>query len=170
MDLVENLDRLGFGYKWSSEENLHVTLNFLGDVPEVELNHVCKTVQQSVQAFQPFEMSIEGIGAFPSLEKPRIVWAGLETGKQEIIELQQSLTDGLKELGFPPEARPYQPHLTLGRIKRNSRPDAALGEQLRQFESFDAGSRMVKQVVVYSSFLDRSGPVYTPISRIQLVG
>ncbi len=157
---------MGFGYKWSAEENLHVTLNFLGDVPEIELNQVCQAVKTSVVQIEPFEMAIEGIGAFPSLLKPRIVWAGISVGHDEICELQRAVTDGLKSIGFPPEARPFHPHLTLGRIQRNSRPDEKLGNELKPFETFDAGSKIVEQVVVYSSFLDRSGPIYTPISRI----
>ena len=168
MDLVDQLSELGYGYKWSSEENLHVTLNFLGDVPETELNSVCKTVKSCVEAFDSFEMSIGGIGAFPSLEKPRIVWAGIQSGSEAMCEIQESIAAGLQSIGYPREARPFRPHLTLGRIRRNSRPDSKLGEELVLLDGFDAGSTQVHQVIVYSSFLDRSGPVYTPISRIDL--
>ena len=166
-DLVEHFSISGSTYRWSDSENLHVTLNFIGDVLETEINEVCTRARKVAETFSSFEMSIAGAGAFPSSDKPRIIWTGVEQGSEELIDLQAQLAVTMDDMGFPPEPRKYHPHLTLGRIKRAGRFDEEMAQLISRHQSFNCGSTMVRELVVYSSFLDRSGPTYTPVSRIR---
>ena len=166
--IIEDLQQRSDQFKWSREENLHITLNFLGPVPEVELNQVCDAAAQAVQGIPAFDIQVEGLGAFPILERPRVVWAGVTEGRSQLQELQQHLEAGLEPLGFPPDRRQYRPHLTLGRIKRAGKANSAVIDYVRQHETIELGASCVDSVIVFSSFLDRSGPVYTPLTTIEL--
>ena len=168
--LINKLSTVGAGYRWVQSESMHITLNFLGDVPETEITQVCSIVRNVAETRSGFELSIASAGAFPDIERPRVVWAGVDRGHQELIAIHAELTTEFAKLGFPPEARVYSPHLTLGRIKRAGRPEEELCESIRKLNRFSCGVTDVDQLVVYSSFLDRSGPDYTAIARSPLQG
>lgn len=156
-------------YNWLEKENLHITLNFLGDVDESQIPAVCKLVENSVADFGSFEVSVSGLGCFPKPEKPRVAWLGIVEGREELIDLNSRLADALETMRFPKDRHDYQPHLTLGRIRRGGRYSEALTQAVENGNDAFAGKMIVDQVVVYSSFLDRAGPTYTPMSKIQII-
>lgn len=167
--LIDQFAETSDNFKWTRPDNLHITLNFLGELPEVELNSVCKVAERALADAPSFDLTLHGVGAFPEVSRPRVVWAGIQTGAEEMKAIQKRLSDGLEELGFPPERRQYRPHLTLGRIKRSGRADhERLIDFVNENAELDLGATNVDSVVVYSSFMDRSGPIYTPVSTIDL--
>ncbi len=166
--LIELLRGAGGDVKWVEPHNLHLTLKFLGDVAETEVNSVCQAVARAAAGMPPFLMSVQGAGAFPHIGRPRTIWIGVEEGTEPLQSLQRAVDKALKPLGFPKEQRAFHPHLTLGRIRRGGPELHALSDRLREQQGFDAGSSMIDEVVVYASYLDRSGPTYQAMSRVAL--
>ena len=163
--LIEELRSCGGDIKWVEPHNMHLTLKFLGDVPETEVNSVCRAVVQAAADLPPFSISVQGVGAFPHVGRPRTVWIGVEEGAEQLGSLQRAVDRALKPLGYPKERRPFHAHLTLGRIRRGGPESRTLSDRLREQQAFLAGHSQIKEVVVYASYLDRSGPSYQAMSR-----
>ena len=167
--LQESLARSGADVKWVEEENLHVTLLFLGEVDDRELPDVCRAVADGCEGRRGFAMSVEGVGCFPNPRRPRVVWIGIGNGVQEVVALHDALEEKLLELGcYRREERQYTPHITLGRVKRDDSPTDELASLLAKKANWQAGEVAVREVLVMSSELTRDGPVYTVLSRAKL--
>jgi 2'-5' RNA ligase len=169
LDLIESLRVAAGDVKWVEEQNLHWTLQFLGDVDELETPAVCEAVAAAVSDLEPFELEARGAGAFPSDDRPRTLWLGAAGGSREMVTLQKAIQKKLGKLGFRGEQRRYVPHLTLGRAGRQSRPESLTAE-LAELADFDAGSMLVDEVTVYASRLGREGPTYEVLARPRLSG
>jgi 2'-5' RNA ligase len=159
-DLAERLQVDDVRVKWVDPANMHVTLKFLGDVPQADIAGVCEAVAQAAAAQAAFEVSLVGAGAFPDLRRPGTVWIGVDQGNQALCTLQAAVDKSLKKLGFPKERRQFHPHLTIGRVRQVGPAASRLGERIREHADFDAGRARIERVVVFASFLDRSGPTY----------
>ena len=166
--LMKELEASGAGYRWCQPENLHVTLNFLGDVLENETPQVCRLVAQACQDVTAFPIEVSQLDCLPKWEKPRVIWLRVTEGADRLADLSDRIANRLEEMRFPRERLDYQPHMTLGRIQRGGHWNQALQDTCQQYKSHLAGGCIINQVIVYSSFLDRTGPSYTPMSRIAL--
>ncbi len=168
---ANTLGRIYTEYRWVPHSNLHLTTNFLGDVPDWKVPKVCSLVAAFADRRKPFECSLGRMGAFPKPTRPRILWLGLEQGKQELIQLHYDLEKALEKLHIEPERKRFRPHLTIGRLDERERwPESLVTElsstteslpcSLRGSPDFDAA-----ELVVYSSYMDGGDPVHTPMSR-----
>ena len=168
--LQSALAKSGAEVKWVDEESMHVTLLFLGEVEDRELHAVCRAVQQ-VAAKQPaFALQVAGVGAFPTLRRPKTVWAGIADGVDELKQLHAKLETRMLDLGcYRTEERGYTPHLTLGRVKSEA-AGLTLAPELAKRQTWSGGRTVVDEVLVYSSELERDGPVYTVLGRGKLLG
>ena len=118
-DLIDHLRVAAAEVNWVRPQQMHLTLKFLGDVPDTETPDVCRVVSDVAASFEPFEITCRCAGAFPNLKSPKTLWIGIEDGANELKKLQAALDDALKaELGFAKEPRGFHPHLTIGRVKR----------------------------------------------------
>jgi 2'-5' RNA ligase len=169
-ELIDQLRAAGADARWVDPKNLHVTLKFLGDVDAREIHEVCRAVEGAVAEAAPFELEIRGTGAFPNAKRPRTVWLGVGAGVQEMVELNRRIEPPLEKLGYRKEARRYQPHLTIGRIRRGGPGVLELGTLLGEYADFEVGRTRVTEVIVFSSELDRSGPTYEALARVALGG
>jgi len=170
-ELIDQFRAAGADVKWVEPQNLHVTLKFLGDVDAREIHEVCRAVQGAVGEAAPFGLEVLGAGAFPNANRPRTIWLGIGQGSEEMVSLNARIEPPLEKLGFRREARRYQPHLTIGRVRRGGGPTVGeLGKLLHEFADFEVGRMTVSEVIVVSSQLDRSGPVYEPLARAPLNG
>jgi RNA 2',3'-cyclic 3'-phosphodiesterase len=106
--------------RWARPENVHLTLKYLGDVAEDDLDRVAEALEPVRLRHEPFEAELSGIGAFPSTKRARILWAGIGEGSEFLRDLARDVEASLEPLGFEREDRAYVPHLTLGRAR--SRP------------------------------------------------
>ena len=104
-------------FRLIGQEKIHLTLRFLGDVTEDELDRVTQALERLSGRHRPFEVSTSGFGAFPSKRRARILWAGIEAGAGLLRTVAEDVEDLLEPVGFEREDRPYLPHLTLGRAK-----------------------------------------------------
>jgi len=168
--LIDKLRVSAAQVNWVKTQQMHLTLKFLGDVPDTETPDICRVVAGVAKNFEPFEITCRGVGAFPTNEHPRTIWIGIEDGAEALCELQAAIESALKEqLGFPKESRRFQPHLTIGRLKHE--PPAAKGELtelLNRHAQFDADLSVIDEVVVFASFLGRSAATHDALGRAEL--
>lgn len=158
------LDRL---VRWTRVEQIHLTLKFLGDVPDRQAAAVCVAARKVAERFEPFDLDIRGTGCFPLGGPARIVWAGLADPPASLLECQEACEETYAALGFKPEKRMFKPHLTIGRVR-----DGADSRQVRAAvqaqADFAAGRCRVTELVMFQSVLRPSGPIYTAIARAPL--
>jgi 2'-5' RNA ligase len=166
--LQETLASAGTDVKWVEEENLHVTLLFLGEVDDRDLPALCRAVGETCAGHGGFTLSVEKVGCFPNPRRPRVVWVGVGQGQHELIALHDALEGPLLELGcYRREERQYTPHTTLGRVK-GDHPTDRLASALGRHAGWHGGEVPVREVLVLSSELTPQGPVYSVLSRAKL--
>src|SRR5262245_15631104 len=151
--------------KWVRPEQMHLTLVFLGEVPEVRVQAVVEAIGQPV-AQPPFDLAFAGIGVFPPRGAPNVLWIGAAAGAADAIELQRQLAERVAQLGFPLERRPFQPHLTLARLK-DSRPSDRTAVLAESRTAIVATTR-IDYATLYQSKLSSQGPTYTALARATL--
>lgn len=152
----------GADVKCVEMENIHLTLRFLGDVRQGLLGQLSNLVEEV--EFDPFRMELRGIGAFPNLRRPRVVWVGLTEGADELSRIFNDLEADLTELGFRPESRGFSPHITLARV-RSGRNRAQLVEQLMMHADDGFGGSLVESIRLKKSVLTPRGPIYSIIAE-----
>jgi len=160
----------GHACRWIGTEGIHLTLHFLGGVPEERLQQVLDAVARGCQGFAPIDIDIVGLGCFPDTRQPRIVWAGVREEAGRLAGLQRAIGRELGHAGYPPERRPYTPHLTIGRVRRDStRADvAALGRSVAAQPQELIAAMRAASVHVIRSDLHPSGAVYTVMATTEL--
>jgi RNA 2',3'-cyclic 3'-phosphodiesterase len=165
LDAVGGLDA-----RWIPEDNLHVTLWFLGEVDESGLEAL-HGVAAGPFAIAPFDLRLGGVGTFPPSGPPRVIWMGATAGATEIRALYGSLSARLLPLGYRPEGRPFTPHLTLARVRQ--RPARRVAPAVRRAildDAPDAGGSRVDAVTLFRSRLAPRGAAYDPVLRVPLEG
>ena len=151
-------------------EGVHLTLKFLGDVPESRLDEVARAVSATVAGHRPFDISTGDFGAFPNTRRPQVLWVGVEGRLEPLLRLQADVDAALGALGFPTETRPYHPHLTLARLDRRM-PAAARRAALDALESTGLAAGMhipVRSVSLVESILGRGGARYARLAEARL--
>jgi 2'-5' RNA ligase len=153
--------------KWVAAENLHWTLQFLGNLDERDIPEVCDAVSTAVTEIEPFELEARGAGAFPSAQRPRTLWIGARQGERAMTVLHSAVERRLKKRGYRGEQRRFVPHITIGRAGRKSSAHS-LEEELANLADYDAGTMLVDEVTVYSSQLGPGGPTYEVLAHAPL--
>lgn len=145
-------------FRWVKSNNYHITLQFLGDVPVKKLPIVKDAMTRSVQALDaPVHLYVGNIGAFPNLQRIRVLWAGVHGDVERLHRLQRQLADNLARQGFPKPQRKFHPHVTLARLRQ----PASLPHSLRPYFQHTFGSSWsVKSVQLIASELLPTGPRY----------
>jgi 2'-5' RNA ligase len=169
-DLIERFKASDTRVTWVVPENMHLTLKFLGEQTDSELVDICRAVQAAVKPLPRFEFRCHGAGAFPSCQRPRTLWIGVEQGADALKQLHQHVEEALAKLGYPKENRDFQPHLTVGRVRSGGPAVEILGQLVQKAEDFQVGTVQTSEVVVYGSFLQRGGPRYEVLARAALEG
>ena len=169
---IERLRPLGSSVAWVPARNLHVTLQFLGDQSEERLAEAEAALADAAAGSAPVDVTFHGIGAFPGLERPRILWVGLAQGALEARRLQARVAAALAARGFMKEERPWHPHLTIGRVpdERRWRREAgpALRSVLAQTATTTFGTQRVAEVALMRSDLSPAGARYTVRRAVSL--
>lgn len=170
IEFQETLAKAGAEVKWVEPESMHITLLFLGEVDDRELHSVCRAVQKVAATEAPFLLGVSGLGAFPTPRRPKVAWAGITEGADELKRLHEKLETAMLNLGcYRTEERDYTPHLTLGRVKGEA-DGLVLAPELAKRLTWSGGRTLIDEVLVFSSELERSGPVYTVMGRGRLSG
>ncbi|MEW5865390.1 MAG: RNA 2',3'-cyclic phosphodiesterase [Bacillota bacterium] len=161
------LARAGADVKWVEAENLHFTLKFLGDVQSTRLEGIGRALEAAVAGVQAFELGLGGAGAFPNTRNPRVIWIGVSTGRDPLIDLASRVEEAMKAEGFRQDGKGLSPHLTIGRV-RSARNLHALAQELSS-SSPPVATMRVDRVQLTSSDLTTHGPVYAPVRVIPLL-
>jgi len=155
--------------KWVSPDGFHITLKFLGGVERERLDAVWRDVSDSLTDCRAFAMQFRGVGAFPSPTRARVIWAGVVAGAAELAALAERVEQACAEHGFEREKRPFQAHLTLGRV-RNPAATPELAVAVRELGEADFGGARVDRVLLMRSELTRQGAIYHELEQRELKG
>jgi RNA 2',3'-cyclic 3'-phosphodiesterase len=163
--LLARLRETDWPVRWVSDEGLHLTLKFFGEVAPDRLEVIQEVVRRAGQDTDALELRLAEVGAFPSVVRPRVLWLGIES-PPTLELLHDRLERGGEAIGFPPEGTPFRPHVTLGRVREGHRlPPRALEEAAR---SVGAVPFLATHLVLYESMLTTSGPRYSARLALEL--
>jgi len=161
--------------QWVRPDAIHLTLKFLGDIPESHIADLQAAVGAALRAVTPFAIDVAGLGVFPDLRAPRVLWVGLSSGLGggsplgALSQLTAKVEQSVAVLGYPPESRPFNPHLTLARIKEGAKE---VGRALARIGLLEGkaplGQFEVRAVALMRSELKPSGSVYTKLWEVPL--
>jgi 2'-5' RNA ligase len=154
---------------WVATENLHITLKFLGGVEESQIEPITTSLAVVASDVPAFDAALRGLGAFPSLHRPRVIWVGLAEGVTPMTGLASAVDQALAAIGVPREERPFSGHVTLGRV-REPRHDPALAEALTRGAACVFGEVRVEHVSLMRSDLSPRGARYTELAALPLRG
>jgi RNA 2',3'-cyclic 3'-phosphodiesterase len=167
--LQESLKAKGLRLKWVRPENMHLTLKFLGDVELEKLPDVTAALQQIGKDFSSFSLSVRGVGVFPNIHAARVLWMGL-TGQIHVLKIIcRKIEEGLISLGFAPEKRAFNGHLTLGRMSGRV-PAALLQDAIADLSDTESDSFQADRIELIQSDLRPNGPSYKPLAEVILAG
>lgn len=163
----EQLRKAGASAGWTRPEGIHLTLKFLGEVPDAKVQEIMQALDGAVKGSGKLNLKVEGAGTFPNVKNPRVLWVGVTGDIEKLAALQASVEDAMERLDFEHETRKFSPHLTLARIKfpkpRDNWQQIIEGIKDVKLGGFEAG-----QVRLMKSELKREGAVYTEVGRIEL--
>ena len=156
-DLQERLRRApqARSGRWVDANNMHLTLRFLGDVPQRLVPELVQALVRACEGVAPLDVAVRGLGCFPNDQRPRVLWVGLEEPSGELLRLQSAVESELVRLGIRPEGRAFSPHLTLARLRdqAGAREREDFGAWVRRQPPVDLGVLPVRQVVLMQSIL-----------------
>ncbi|MBS7658158.1 MAG: RNA 2',3'-cyclic phosphodiesterase [Candidatus Bathyarchaeia archaeon] len=145
-------------------QNIHLTLKFLGEINEEKVKKVIEAIKD-IQ-FKPFKIILKGLGVFPTINYPRVLWVGVTNGFKEISLIFLKLEDKLAKLGFPKEERGFSPHLTIARVK-SGKEKTELIKVLEKFKNEEIGEVPVESIKLKRSILTSKGPIYSTLFEIK---
>lgn len=156
--------------RWTAIDSIHLTLKFLGETYADRQAGITAAMAEAAQGHKPFGLALEGAGCFPNTRKPRIVWAGLGGEVKALHALRDAVERTVSPLGYPTEARPFSPHLTLGRARQEASAAAlaALGAQIEKLDVGKLAAWQVEGISLMRSELKSSGAVYTQLAYAAL--
>jgi RNA 2',3'-cyclic 3'-phosphodiesterase len=158
------------GCRWTSALPFHLTLAFLGDVPNSDLSAIYQVVASTAKLIEPFEIEVKSLGAFPSPIRPRVIWAGVTAPNlKPLFDLQESIVTSLARIGRRPDDERFHPHVTLGRIKQRRDGPGDLTGLIERNRLWSAGPCTVAEVQTLASTLGPTGSAYKLLSRGPLV-
>jgi len=167
MNLTELVSRLRpfAPIRWVHPQNMHLTLKYIGEWPEQRLDEIVEALS-TVRLKTGLNVPLAGLGFFPNARSPRVFWVGAEA-TPGLRQLHSQIDAVLAPLGVAPEVRPYQPHLTLGRLK----PGVSLkglDEAIEELPSRDFGTISPEQFGLFDSSLTPAGPVYRKLAEFPI--
>ncbi len=157
--------------KWVDPQGIHLTLKFLGNISVDKVSAISEAIAEVARSVAPFRLEITEFGAFPNTKAPRVAWVGLGGDLERLLTLQRGIDQALIPLGFPPEARAFSPHLTLGRVRDQATPQERrkLGERVASLEVQGQPSLYVDRVSLMRSQLTSKGAIYSRLSAAELL-
>jgi len=167
-DMQKTMRSFDADVRWTAASSIHMTMKFLGEIETASLPQLVQSLRMATAEERRFTLRMHGLGAFPDLRNPRVIWCGLDGDLPQLEMLHKKVETACADAGFPPEERPFQAHLTLGRVrgKTNLKPlldYIKIGSSLEH--TFD-----VKEFNVYQSTLRPEGALYSVLATIELKG
>jgi 2'-5' RNA ligase len=162
VELINELKTVEAAVKWVEENNLHITMKFLGEVDNKKLDDLIELTTKAVSGKGSFKAKFQEVGAFP-----RVVWVGTAEGGDKLCALAKELENVLSGSGFRSEEKEFRPHITIGRIKDKKGVDK-LKEKMEGFKDAKFGEAWVDSISIMKSTLSPKGPIYEKIKGVKL--
>jgi 2'-5' RNA ligase len=166
-ELQAPLKRTNAFVSWVKPENIHITLKFLGEVPEEKINEVFSAIEIALKETKKFKINLKGTGVFPDFRRPRVIWVGAGKGGEELSNMATRIEEEMEKIGYPKENRKFSPHFTIGRVKSPKNIEKLM-EKVKTTD-FETEDIEVKEVTVMKSQLHPAGAIYTPLKKIPLL-
>jgi 2'-5' RNA ligase len=166
-EVVEKFASSKASVKWVAPENTHVTLKFLGSVAEELLPDVFSACERAAEGIGPIDLEMKAVGCFPDMNRPRVVWLGIEKGTELVERLQEKVETELEGIGFKREERGFTAHLTIGRVK-GQKGITNLCRLLEEDRNVFIGAMRANKISVMKSETLPTGAVYTELKAIPL--
>jgi 2'-5' RNA ligase len=156
--------------KWVDPDSIHITLKFLGEISTDKVEKLIQAMDEAVKGTAPFQLEVRKLGAFPAPDRPQVIWVGVKGEVDKITRLQQSIEASCERLGFSRENRAFTPHLTLGRVRDEARPNERqrLGKQLMETSFTSLHNVEVTEINLLKSQLTPAGAIHTIIGTVKL--
>lgn len=171
--VVKKLKRGHWPVRWEKPEKWHVTVAFLGNdkLALKSLASLSSAVKRGVRGIEPFEIRLKGLGSFPDLVLPRVVWLGLKGDLKSMARIYKGVREELRKLKLEFDEKPFRPHVTLGRVSKEAKRKQRLelGKYLQKHREMKILQQWrVDRVVIYESRLKPSGSEYKELKEIVL--
>jgi len=163
-NIIEEIKKAGGDVKFVEDENFHITLKFLGEVREDCVNELVNKISLCLKNVKQFKISLEGVGFFGSEHYIRVIWVGVNDGRDMLIDIMKRLNETLSYIRRDDN---ISPHLTLGRIRSGKNREKLL-EKINELKDIKIGETIVKEIKLKQSILTRHGPIYKDISTFPL--
>jgi RNA 2',3'-cyclic 3'-phosphodiesterase len=167
-EVQSSLEQLKIRARWVRPENIHLTLKFLGNIPAGHVPSVVDVLRIVAPTHGRFNLAAAGLGVFPDIRRPKVIWVGLTSRPDALTPLQQDLDGRLALLGFPREEKPFRGHLTIGRFRAEGHP-GPVADAVKRYAATTFGTVAVEEIVLLQSDLRPEGPRYTPLAREKLM-
>ena len=156
--------------RWAAPDGLHLTLKFLGNIDGARVEEITQGMHRACRGVSPFRLTLSGLSAFPNERSPRVIWAGVKGDLDSAMKLQAGIETETSALGFPPEKRPFTPHLTLGRVRGRVADGqrSLLGRTVSACSIGKAQYLLVETVQLVRSDLGPLGATYTDLASVTL--
>lgn len=153
--------------RWVESDSLHITLKFLGEVPQGQLPAVAAALAEAAAGAVAFDVALSGFGAFPSLSRPSILWVGVQAGP-DMAELHRRIEGAYAPLGFPPDERAFRPHITVARVRKDGRiRDRQAMDRMQADFDYKTEFRATSVDLMHSR-LGASRPRYEVLERMEM--
>ncbi len=163
--MQEDLKPYRFPVRWVRPEKIHLTIKFFGEIAESDIKNIGAAMDNCAGNYAPLSLSARGVGVFPGITRPRVIWTGISGEASLLSALRNDLENRFEETGFKREDRPFKGHLTIGRFREKADREKLI-EALRKFQSFESEIFVAGKLYLYKSDLRPEGPVYTELLSV----
>ena len=154
------------GARWERPDKLHLTIKFLGDSDERLIGRMLEVIGRRTERLRAFSVTVSGFGAFPSMQRPGVIWVGCENSDGTLLRIHDAVDEGLAELGFPREERAFHPHVTIGRVRgQGGRTHLT---SVPKNITFDPRHMLVSEIFLMKSMLQPAGSEYAVVGSCRL--
>ena len=165
--IISYLKTANADIKWITENQIHLTLKFLGNIEQNKIQDISKILKSIAMDFSPFNIQFSGIGAFPNILHPRVIWLGMNKGKESLKLLNNKIETELERLGIRKEKREYKAHLTLGRV-RTLKNVSKLITLINEAKFHPQEEIKIDKLILFQSTLTAKGAIHSPLSNVYL--
>jgi len=167
--LIRSFNRGVSKVRWVKRENMHLTVLFLGNISEETIPAMAEDISDICERFSPFIVRMKGVGCFPNIRNPKVIWVGIDGEIERMAKFYESLVMNLSKYGIKQENRTYRPHLTLGRIKGNSNIRDRMVGMISKGREITDKEFILQELVLFKSDLRPQGPIYTKLNSWSLL-
>jgi len=166
--LVSSLKKSNADVKWLKDDQMHLTLKFLGNIQRPDIQKISWELKEMLKAFKTFNIRFSKIGGFPSMDHPRVIWLGIDKGSDVLKDLNNKVEKGLGKIGIKKEGREYRAHLTLGRV-RSLKNIPELVRLIKETDICFQDEIKIERIVLFQSTLTKKGAIYTSLGTYDLL-